>query len=124
MRIKNSLVIIFTLIFSQIGFSQKNILEIKASNIELGKIREGSKVNVFFDVYNPTKKTIKLYSVSSTCGCTIPQYPSYINSRQHVRIKAEFNSKGFLGRIRKELVLVTDDSVKYYKLTFIAQVFK
>jgi len=29
-----------------------------------------------------------------------------------------------LGRIRKELVLVTDDSVKYYKLTFIAQVFK
>ncbi|MFN9998198.1 MAG: DUF1573 domain-containing protein, partial [bacterium] len=66
-------VIIFTLIFSQIGFSQINILEIKASNIELGKIREGSKVNVFFDVYNPTKKTIRLYSVSSTCGCTIPK---------------------------------------------------
>ncbi|MCA6422297.1 MAG: DUF1573 domain-containing protein [Chitinophagaceae bacterium] len=39
----------------------------------MGKIREGSKVNVFFDVYNPTKKTIRLYSVSSTCGCTIPK---------------------------------------------------
>jgi hypothetical protein len=112
------------IIYSQSSYSQDYFLRVKTNNIELGKVKEGAIVNVFFKIVNPTRKKIRLYSVSSTCGCTIPHYPNYINSGQEVRIKAQFNSSGFLGRIKKELVLVTDDSYKYYKLVFTAQVIK
>lgn len=106
------------------GYCQNNSLKLKTNNIDLGIVKEGDTIDLFFEIENPTNRTIKLFSVSSTCGCTIPQYPTFIIPHQQARIRAQFNSSGFSGRIKKELVLVTNDSTRYYKLSFIAQVKK
>ena len=106
------------------SYSQNNSLKLKTNSIDLGMVKAGNTIEFFFEVENPTRKAIKIFSVSSTCGCTIPQYPNYINTNQQVRIRAQFNSTGFSGRIKKELVLVTNDSTRYYKLSFFAQVTK
>jgi len=124
MKININFLFTILLFLSLNSYSQNNSLKLKTNSIDLGMVKEGNTIEFFFEVENPTKKTIKLFSVSSTCGCTIPQYPNYINPNQQVRIRAQFNSTGFSGRIKKELVLVTNDSTRYYKLSFIAQVTK
>lgn len=124
MKINIKFLLLILLSISVNCYSQNNCLKLKTNNIDIGIVKEGTTVELFFEIENPTKKVVKLFSVSSTCGCTIPQYPNYIYPNQQSKIRAQFNSTGFSGRIKKELVLVTNDSIRYYKLSFFAQVIK
>lgn len=90
--------------------------------INIGSIKEGNKQEIVFKVKNVSNKPIKVYSVTSTCGCTIPKFPDVLIPNSTTKIKAVFDSKGMKGKIRKELVLIVSDSVKYYKLSFYADV--
>ena len=100
-------------------FSLSSISIVNA-NVDIGKVKEGAKKEVVFKVKNNFKKDIRIYSVSSTCGCTIPNYPNTLKANKVTEIKAIFDSKDMKGKVKKELVLVIDDETKYYKLSFYA----
>jgi len=110
-----------TKIFITIFFSVSS-LTILENNINIGTIKEGSKRVVIFRVKNNLKKDIRIYSISSTCGCTVAEYPNQLKANKTTEVKAIFDSKDMKGKVKKDLVLVVDDEVKYYKLSFIAVV--
>ncbi|MDP1842310.1 MAG: DUF1573 domain-containing protein [Sediminibacterium sp.] len=89
-------------------------------SIDLGKIRTSEKREIIFKIMNTSNKNIRIYSVSSSCGCTIPKYPTVLISKKTTYVNAIFDPKGFKGDIKKDLVLVVEDSQKYYKLSFTA----
>jgi len=102
----------------------KGAIEIKNNSIKIGDLKQGKIATVNFELKNISKNTIQIFSVSSTCGCTIVQYPKQITANQKIIIKATFNSSGFIGPVKKELVLITNDALKYYKMEFSARVIK
>lgn len=118
-------VIIFslvTLFHQSTVFAQDNVLSIENDSINAGLIKKNAVKEVIYKVTNLTGNEYKIYSVSSSCGCTVPKYPESIKPKQQIEIKAIFNSKGYTGKVQKELVLVTDTPDKYYKLMFFANV--
>lgn len=102
----------------------KSSIEIKNKSVNIGNIKQGKIATVDFEIKNISKNSIKIYSVTSTCGCTIVEYPKQILANQNIIIKATFNSSGFIGPVKKDLVLITNDPLKYYKMELLARVNK
>ena len=102
----------------------KGTIEIKNNSIKIGNLKQGKIATVNFELKNISKNTIQIFSVTSTCGCTIVEYPKQIIANQKIIIKATFNSSGFIGPVKKELVLITNDALKYYKMELSARVIK
>lgn len=102
----------------------KGAIEIKNNSVKIGDLKQGKIATVNFELKNISKNTIQIYSVTSTCGCTIVEYPKQIIANQKIIIKATFNSSGFIGPVKKELVLITNDALKYYKMELEARVIK
>ena len=102
----------------------KGAIEIKNNSVKIGDLKQGKIATVNFELKNISKNTIQIYSVTSTCGCTIVEYPKQITANQKIIIKAKFNSTGFIGPVKKELVLITNDALKYYKMELSARVIK
>lgn len=102
----------------------KGAIEIKNNSLKIGDLKQGKIATVNFELKNISKNTIQIFSVSSTCGCTIVEYPKQIIANQKIIIKATFNSTGFIGPVKKELVLITNDALKYYKMELSARVIK
>lgn len=102
----------------------KATIIIKKESIDVGVLKEGTSTKVTFEIKNISKKPVKIFSVTSTCGCTVVEYPKVIEPNQQIVISATFNSKGFVGPVKKELVMITNDSVHYYKMELLAKVIK
>lgn len=121
--------ILIILNFSLINFINliklpKGAIEIKNNSINIGNIKQGKITTVNFELKNISKNKIHILAVTSTCGCTIVEYPKQINANEKIIIKATFNSSGFIGPVKKELVLITNDALKYYKMELYARVIK
>ena len=97
---------------------------LKNNSVKIGDLKQGKIATVNFELKNISKNTIQIYSVTSTCGCTIVEYPKQIIANQKIIIKATFNSSGFIGPVKKELVLITNDVLKYYKMELSARIIK
>ena len=102
----------------------KGVIEIKNKSVNIGNVKQGEIATVNFELKNISKNTIQIFSVTTTCGCTVVEYPKQITANQKIMIKASFNSSGFVGLVKKELVLITNDALKYYKMEIIARVIK
>ena len=102
----------------------KGVIEIKNKSVNIGNVKQGEIATVNYELKNISKNTIQIFSVTTTCGCTVVEYPKQITSNQKIIIKATFNSSGFVGPVKKELVLITNDALKYYKMELIARVIK
>jgi len=118
------ILLFLTIAICQYSLAQNGSLVIKKSSIDIGILKEGKIAQINFEVENTSATSYRIYSVTSTCGCTIPKYPNAIGPKQKIVITATFNSKGFQGPVKKELVLVTNDSLRYYKMEFLAKVIK
>lgn len=123
-KIYHTLMLLLTIGIAISSFSQTGDLRIKQKTIDIGNLKEGEIAKIDFEIENLSAVTYKIYSVSSTCGCTVPKYPKRIDPKQKIFISATFDSRGFHGVVKKELVLVTNDKVKYYKMQFLATIKK
>jgi hypothetical protein len=97
-------------------------IEVVNPKIDLGLIKEGAKRKVEFKVKNRSDKPIKIYSVSTSCSCTAPSYPSTIPPKSSVDIVIDFDSKGIKGSFERNIVLVMQDSIKYHRLQIVGKV--
>lgn len=82
---------------------------------EFGTIPMGGVVSHNFSFTNNGNAPLVIYEATSTCGCTIPEYPKEpILPGQTGSIKVTYDSKGKLGTQNKEVTIRTNSGV--YKI--------
>lgn len=76
---------------------------------DFGTISEGDEVETIFDFKNTGKSALIISNASSTCGCTIPDYPREpIPVGETGSIKVKFNSSGRPNQQNKVVTLTTN----------------
>lgn len=76
---------------------------------DLGKIREGQKLEVTFRMKNTGTKPLVVQSVAASCGCTVPSKPEEpVMPGAEASIKAIFDSQGRSGMNHKTISVVTN----------------
>lgn len=52
----------------------ENLLTLKETEFDFGKIPQGKPVTHIFDVTNNSKENLRIISVNASCGCTTPEW--------------------------------------------------
>ncbi len=94
-------------------------------NQQLGKVKEGSVVEVSWRFKNSGSKPLIVTNVSASCGCTVAEKPEEpIAPGSEGVIKAKFDSKDRQGMQRKEVNVLTNAGTAPQVLTFSLEVEK
>lgn len=76
---------------------------------DFGTINEGDVVETTFAFKNTGKSELIITNASSTCGCTVPEYPKQpIMPNETAEILVKFNSSGKPGVNSKTVTLTTN----------------
>jgi len=59
---------------AQVQLSPVEILSLKETEFDFGKIAQGKPVYHSFEITNKSDKPLKLDNVAATCGCTTPEW--------------------------------------------------
>ena len=88
------IVLLLTLIFAGFsGLKAQEVLEVKQTAHDFGKIPQGKPAYHFFEIVNTGKEAIKLDNVVATCGCTTPEWSKDpIEPGQSQKIKVGYNA--------------------------------
>lgn len=74
-----------------------------------GRINEGDKVRTVFHFTNTGKKPLIISSATTTCGCTVPNWPkTAIAPGEGGDINVEFDSEGKKGQVEKEVTVTAN----------------
>jgi hypothetical protein len=91
--------------------------------LDMGKVKEGTTVEVTFRFKNTGTKPLVITNVSASCGCTIPEKPEEpITPGEEGVIKAKFDSKGRPGVNTKEVYVTANTQPASYNLSFKVEV--
>lgn len=92
----------------------------------LGKIKEGSIVEISWKFKNTGNKPLIIAEAHGTCGCTIADKPKEpITPGQEGVIKAKFNSQGQAPNVTKTVSVDANTTPQtHHSLTFTAQITK
>ena len=93
---------------------------------DLGKIKEGSIVEISWRFKNTGNKPLIIAEAHGTCGCTIADKPKEpITPGQDGVIKAKFNSQGQASNVTKTVSVDANTRPQtHHSLTFTAQIIK
>ncbi|MBD0331620.1 MAG: DUF1573 domain-containing protein [Chitinophagaceae bacterium] len=93
---------VFTLAFSLFTFialkaqteiKEPEILQLKESEYDFGKIPQGKPVYHYFEIVNKSDKPLKLDNVQASCGCTTPEWSKdEIPPQGSSKIKVGYNA--------------------------------
>lgn len=97
-----------------------------STNQDLGKIKEGSVVEISWKFKNTGDKPLIIAAVNAGCGCTIADKPKEpVSPGQEGVIKARFNSQGQGGMAHKSVTVQANTrGQSTHALNFTAQVTK
>jgi len=91
---------------------------------DFGSLKEGEQVLYYFVYTNTGKTDLVISEVSSTCGCTIPEWTKKpLAPGESGELKVVFNSDGKSGRQIKPVVVYSNGSVQPVYLAIKAEVF-
>lgn len=77
---------------------------------DMGKVREGEKVEVKFAVTNPTDKPIKITSIQTSCGCTSAKdNPTSIGPGETTALKVVYDTANKEGRHARTVTVYTEE---------------
>lgn len=94
-------------------------------NQQLGKVKEGSVVEVSWRFKNTGTKPLIVSNVNASCGCTVAEKPEEpIAPGGQGVIKAKFDSKDRMGVQRKDVYVLTNTSQEPQQLSFSVEVEK
>lgn len=92
---------------------------------ELGKVQEGSVVEVTWKFKNTGNKPLIIASVNPGCGCTVADKPEEpVAPGAESVIKAKFDSKGREGQQRKDVYVTANTNPNMQTLSFAVDVQK
>jgi hypothetical protein len=76
----------------------------------LGKVRQGEIVELFFKVQNPGRDQLVIQRIQPSCGCTATEKaPIPLAPKETRSIRVTFNSAGIEGTVHKFVELTTTD---------------
>ena len=114
-------VYLFILLFSFAGFTgfaQKlvkapsEVLGVKETSFDFGKIPQGRPVTHNFEVVNKSAKPLLIDNVEASCGCTTPEWSQDpIAPGASTQIKVGFNASSE-GKFQKTITIYYGDKVK------------
>lgn len=99
---------------------------IDSTTQSLGKIKEGSIVEISWKFKNIGDKPLVIADAHGTCGCTIADKPKEpVTPGQEGVIKAKFNSQGQAPNVTKTVTVDANTKPEsHHSLTFTAQITK
>lgn len=99
---------------------------IDSTTQSLGKIKEGSIVEISWKFKNTGNKPLIIADAHGTCGCTIADKPEEpVAPGQEGVIKAKFNSQGQAAEVTKTVTVDANTKPEsHHALTFTAQLTK
>lgn len=117
-------------IIKRVPFESRIDRSIPATTVEwadtfkdLGKVIEGSKINVEFPFKNTGNKVLIITDVAPSCGCTMAEVPSKpIAPGDSSSIRAIFNSENRTGTNHKELKVLLNTEKRIQSLIFNVEV--
>lgn len=90
---------------------------------DLGRVIEGEKITYAFKFTNTGKGNLLITNVSSSCGCTIPEFTKDpIKPGEKGNIKVTFDSKNRMGFQNKTITVVTNTQPNTTVLRIKAQI--
>ena len=112
---------LFILLFSFAGFpafAQKlnkapvEVLVLKETSFDFGKIPQGRPVTHYFEVMNKSNKPLLIENIEAACGCTTPEWTQEpIAPGDTSLIKIGFNASSE-GKFQKTITIYYGDKVK------------
>lgn len=93
---------------------------------DFGKVKEGEVVTKIFKFTNTGEAPLIISNASSSCGCTVPEYPkdTPIAPGESGELKVQYNSRGNQGKQSKVVRLTANTWPKVSTLTIKADVEK
>jgi hypothetical protein len=77
---------------------------------DFGTVKEGPVYSHDFLLHNSGDKELNILSTTTSCGCTVPSITDKVLAPgQQTRIKVEFNSKGYKGKVTQFVYVNTDN---------------
>lgn len=106
---KRAFFFLFSFVLQHI--SGQAMLSFDHETVHLGKIPEGPSFEILFQFKNVGKSPLIISNVQSSCGCVVASWPKNpILPNETGTIVANFLSKGHLGRIHKNITVISNDT--------------
>jgi hypothetical protein len=87
-------------------------ISVDKTKIDLGVIYNGETKKARVIIKNIGNDSLKIISVTTSCGCTTAKRPKdYIRRGEQDAVEVEFNSTGFRGKVEKHVSIVTNDPI-------------
>ncbi len=103
--------------------SRLPVIDFEEDTYDFGKIKEGEKVSYDFKFTNTGKSPLIISNASTSCGCTVPDYPHQpIAPGESGVIKVVFNSSGKNGQQHKAVTLTTNASPSTTEIFLVGEV--
>lgn len=89
--------------------SDMPVLEFEKDFHDFGRVIQGEKVSFGFQFKNTGKSDLIISTVSSSCGCTVPDFPKTpVKPGESHRIDVKFDSEGRRGFQNKTVTIVSN----------------
>jgi hypothetical protein len=100
---------LFTLLFSQLAYSQADLL-VKETSFDFGKVKSGSDTLWHtFEIKNIGNEPMVISDVKTSCDCTLADWPTgSIAPGKTAVIKGGFKIEGKSGSFEKNIILFTN----------------
>jgi hypothetical protein len=91
------------------NFNDTTSVQIIDSAYDFGKVTDGEKVVYNYHFKNTGKNSLIIASATASCGCTVPEKPEEpIKPGETGVLKVVFNSQGRVGKVHKEINVVSN----------------
>ncbi|HUQ66989.1 MAG TPA: DUF1573 domain-containing protein [Flavitalea sp.] len=107
----------FTGFGQKLGKSPSEVLDVKETSFDFGKIPQGRPVTHNFEILNKSNKPLMIDNVEASCGCTTPEWSQEpVAPGATSLIKVGFNASSE-GKFQKTITIYYGDKVKGLKIT-------
>jgi hypothetical protein len=87
-------------------------ISVNKTRIDMGVIYNGETKKARIVIKNIGTDSLKIVSVTTSCGCTTAKHPKdYLRRGEQDAVEVEFNSTGFRGKVEKHVSIMTNDPV-------------
>lgn len=112
-----SLVMFAILAVCSLALSAKATITFKQTTIDIGEAESGKVIDVNFEFENAGDETLLIKDIRASCGCTAAklEQKEYQPGEQGI-IPVRFFTQGFMGKVTKNITVITNDKASPYTI--------
>lgn len=95
-----------------------DVMKFKNEVHDFGNVKEGDKAEYEFTFVNKSKKPITIQNVTTTCGCTSPNWSKEpVAPGKKGTVTVSYSTPGRVGPINRQVTVMTDAGNKVLKIS-------